>query len=246
VIVRLSLLLSHLLDRDVEIVVTAGITHEDGHTFKHIFDLVLFLFRELEDSIFVLLLDGDRATWQAAKTCFPNCVIILCLYHASVNMKKRMGPACRSFAIQSKAEALDKETSMATVSSTADVPSSDVFASSLTFVSPPVTAKSTVTSAPLQSTNSNEVVNMSTVVEEPSVLRWIQCKECDKFRKLPEDQLFGDSFCCANAYYGDSSYTKSKNSPIVYVTVNNVITMIIVEIGTACNSKPNTDSYRYE
>ena len=44
----------------------------------------------------MLLLDGDRATWQAAKHKFYNVVIVLCLFHASENMRKRFGPLCKN------------------------------------------------------------------------------------------------------------------------------------------------------
>ena len=76
---------------------SSGIVSEDAHTFGHTFDLVLEVAPQLATDVFVLLLDGDRATWQAAKQKFENVVIILCLFHASENMKKRFGPICRSF-----------------------------------------------------------------------------------------------------------------------------------------------------
>ena len=76
---------------------SSGIVSEDAHTFGHTFDLVLEVAPQLATDVFVLLLDGDRATWQAAKQKFQNVVIVLCLFHASENMKKRFGPICRSF-----------------------------------------------------------------------------------------------------------------------------------------------------
>lgn len=75
---------------------SSGIVSEDALTFAHTFDLVLEVAPQLATDIFVLLLDGDRATWQAAKHKFKNVVIVLCLFHASENMKKRFGPLCRS------------------------------------------------------------------------------------------------------------------------------------------------------
>jgi CW-type Zinc Finger len=76
--------------------VSSGIVSEDALTFAHTFDLVLEVAPQLATDVFVLLLDGDRATWQAAKHKFRNVVIVLCLFHASENMKKRFGPLCRS------------------------------------------------------------------------------------------------------------------------------------------------------
>ena len=52
---------------------------------------------QLATDVFVLLLDEDRATWQAAKEKFQKVVIVLCLFHTSGNTKKRFGPICRSF-----------------------------------------------------------------------------------------------------------------------------------------------------
>ena len=82
--------------REIEILVSSGIVSEDALTFAHTFDLVLEVAPQLATDAFVLLLDGDRATWQAAKHKFRNVVIVLCLFHASENMRKRFGPLCRN------------------------------------------------------------------------------------------------------------------------------------------------------
>ena len=82
--------------REIEILVSSGIVNEDALTFAHTFDLVLEVAPQLAIDPFVLLLDGDRATWQAAKHKFRNVVIVLCLFHASENMKRRFGPICRN------------------------------------------------------------------------------------------------------------------------------------------------------
>ena len=70
---------------------------EDTATFAHTFDLVLEVVPQLATDVFVLLLDGDSATLQAAKHKFRNVVIVLCLFHASENMRKRFGPLCRNY-----------------------------------------------------------------------------------------------------------------------------------------------------
>lgn len=48
--------------REIEILVSSGIVSEDASTFAHTFDLVLEVAPQLVTDIFVLLLDGDRAT----------------------------------------------------------------------------------------------------------------------------------------------------------------------------------------
>ena len=83
--------------REIEILVSSGIVSKDARTFAHTFDLVLDVAPQLANDVFVLLLDGDRANWQAAKHKFKIVVIVLGLFHASENMRKRFGPLCRSF-----------------------------------------------------------------------------------------------------------------------------------------------------
>ena len=46
-------------------------------------------------AVFVLLLDGDKATWNSARKKFQGCKIVLCAFHAAENMKKRFGPLCK-------------------------------------------------------------------------------------------------------------------------------------------------------
>lgn len=59
-----------MIGGDVEIVVAAAITNEDCRTFEFIFDFVLTLIPQLSTASFVLLVDGDRATWLAARNKF--------------------------------------------------------------------------------------------------------------------------------------------------------------------------------
>ena len=91
-----GLLLSFFTGREIEILVSSGIVSENALTFAHTFDLVLEVAPQLATDTFVLLLDGDKATWQAAKHKFRNVVIVLCLFHASENMRKRFGPLCKN------------------------------------------------------------------------------------------------------------------------------------------------------
>lgn len=50
----------------------AAITKEDIRTFEFIFDYTLQICPQLSTSVFVLLVDGDRATWAAARKKFQK------------------------------------------------------------------------------------------------------------------------------------------------------------------------------
>ena len=54
----------------IEIFAAAAITNEDCRTFEFIFDFILTLCPQLSTAAFVLLVDGDRATWLAARNKF--------------------------------------------------------------------------------------------------------------------------------------------------------------------------------
>jgi hypothetical protein len=54
----------------VEILAAAAITNEDCRTSEFIFDFVLTICQQLSTTAFVLLVDGDRATWLAARNKF--------------------------------------------------------------------------------------------------------------------------------------------------------------------------------
>lgn len=62
--------------------VAAAITKEDSRTFEFIFDFVLTVCPQLSAVFFVLLLDGDWATWLAARNKFQRVwyliIFILC------------------------------------------------------------------------------------------------------------------------------------------------------------------------
>jgi hypothetical protein len=54
----------------IEILAAAAITNEDCRTSEFIFDFVLTICQQLSTTAFVLLVDGDRATWLAARNKF--------------------------------------------------------------------------------------------------------------------------------------------------------------------------------
>jgi hypothetical protein len=67
-----------MIGGDVEIVVAAAITSEDCRTFEFISDFVLTICPQFSTAVFVLLFDGERATWLAARNKFPK--VCNCLY----------------------------------------------------------------------------------------------------------------------------------------------------------------------
>jgi hypothetical protein len=73
----------------------AGITNEDTPTFRFECDFILNLYPILSTKVFIYLVDGDKAKWSAAREKFQRVKIILCLYHATENVNKRLGPLTR-------------------------------------------------------------------------------------------------------------------------------------------------------
>ena len=69
-------LTQHYTGGGIEIVVAAAITNEDSRTFEFIFDFVLTLCPQLSTVAFVLLVDGDRATWLAARNKFQKVLYL--------------------------------------------------------------------------------------------------------------------------------------------------------------------------
>jgi hypothetical protein len=76
------------------VVVASAITHEDTGTFLNEMDLLLDLFPRLRFDNWVLIVDGDQAKFKAARLRFERVRIILCLYHATENVKKHLGHIC--------------------------------------------------------------------------------------------------------------------------------------------------------
>jgi hypothetical protein len=84
------------------VIVASAITQEDTETFKNEMDVLLDLHPSLKDDNWVLIVDGDPAKFKAARIKFQRVRIILCLYHATENIKKHFG--CMCLTINSEAE----------------------------------------------------------------------------------------------------------------------------------------------
>lgn len=76
------------------VVVASAITHEDTATFMNEMDVLLDLYPNLKHEKWVLIVDGDPAKFKAARIKFEKVRIILCLYHATENIKKHFGHLC--------------------------------------------------------------------------------------------------------------------------------------------------------
>lgn len=76
------------------VVVASAITHEDTATFMNEMDVLLDLYPHLQYDNWVLIVDGDPAKFKAARLKFQKVRIILCLYHATENIKKHLGHLC--------------------------------------------------------------------------------------------------------------------------------------------------------
>jgi hypothetical protein len=76
------------------VIVASAITQEDTETFKNEMDVLLDLHPSLKDDNWVLIVDGDPAKFKAARIKFQRVRIILCLYHATENIKKHFGRMC--------------------------------------------------------------------------------------------------------------------------------------------------------
>lgn len=76
------------------VVVASAITHEDTDTFMNEMDVLLDLYPSLRYDNWVLIVDGDPAKFKAARIKFERVRIILCLYHATENIKKHFGRMC--------------------------------------------------------------------------------------------------------------------------------------------------------
>ena len=76
------------------VVVASAITQEDTITFMNEMDVLLNLYPNLKYDSWVLIVDGDPAKVKAARTKFEKVRIILCLYHATENIKQHFGHLC--------------------------------------------------------------------------------------------------------------------------------------------------------
>ena len=76
------------------VIVASAITQEDTATFVNEMDVLLDLYPSLKYDNWVLIVDGDPAKFKAARIQFQRVRIILCLYHATENIKKHFGHMC--------------------------------------------------------------------------------------------------------------------------------------------------------
>lgn len=76
------------------VIVASAITQEDTATFVNEMDVLLDLYPSLKYDNWVLIVDGDPAKFKAARIQFQRVRIILCLYHATENIKKHFGLMC--------------------------------------------------------------------------------------------------------------------------------------------------------
>ena len=96
------------------VVVASAITQEDTATFMNEMDVLLGLYPNLKYDSWVLIVDGDPAKFKAARIKFEKVRIILCLYHATENIKKHLGHLC----LTSKTETPGKSSIYASIKST--------------------------------------------------------------------------------------------------------------------------------
>jgi hypothetical protein len=86
------------------VVVASAITHEDTVTFMNEMDVLLDMYPSLKHDNWVLIVDGDPAKFKAARIKFERVRIILCLYHATENIKKHFGYMCLTTATETSGE----------------------------------------------------------------------------------------------------------------------------------------------
>ena len=65
-------------------------------------DVLLDLYPSLRYDNWVLIVDGDPAKFKAARIKFERVRIILCLYHATENIKKHFGRMCLTASVGSE------------------------------------------------------------------------------------------------------------------------------------------------
>lgn len=80
----------------VYILAISLMVHEDIETFSFECKFIVKLYPQLVYNKFVLLVDGDAAKISASRSIFNAVVIILCLFHATANIKKHFTPFLRN------------------------------------------------------------------------------------------------------------------------------------------------------
>jgi hypothetical protein len=96
------------------VVVASAITHEDTVTFMNEMDVLLDLHPSLKYDNWVLIVDGDPAKFKAARIKFERVRIILCLYHATENIKKHLGYMCMTTPTETAGETSDDTSTILT------------------------------------------------------------------------------------------------------------------------------------
>jgi hypothetical protein len=153
---------------------TGFLLKEDGRTFEFILDFLVTLCSYLATKKFVLLVDGDRALWLAARIRFLCVIIILCAYHASENFRKRLGPMITSFRIKRKARDL-------AIANAANV-------------------ESTATAASVESCKDTPAEDH----EETVICRWVQCIMCNRYRRIPHEVTPPSAYECSETFWDRS------------------------------------------
>jgi len=83
-------------DHKIYTLCVSAIKHEDTVTFVQEARFLLIYYPELAEERFVLIVDGDKAKWAAARLMFPLVLLLMCVYHGSECFKRKFGPICRS------------------------------------------------------------------------------------------------------------------------------------------------------
>ncbi len=83
-------------DHKIDTLCVSAIKREDTVTFVQEARFLLIYYPELAEDRFVLIVDGDKAKWAAARLLFPRVLLLMCVYHGSECFKRKFGPICRS------------------------------------------------------------------------------------------------------------------------------------------------------
>ena len=89
---------------EVQVLLSSLITHENTFTFEKEIELLLKKYPYLAMIAFVLIVDGDRAKWLAARRLFQQVILIVCIYHQSENIKAHFGPLVKQGAKQNRSQ----------------------------------------------------------------------------------------------------------------------------------------------
>ena len=82
-------------DKKNFVLVISIISNENTPTFISEIKFLIKIYPYLKEIKIVIIVDGDRAKWAAIRTELPLAYVILCLYHATENIKKHFGSLLR-------------------------------------------------------------------------------------------------------------------------------------------------------